>query len=83
MLRTISALVITLLLTLNTVSAETLNNTNVPKNKQTQAGLYLDSKDAHEILKKEANKILFLDVRTRGEVAYTGMPTEADSNVPF
>ncbi|MCK5830626.1 MAG: hypothetical protein KAH20_10015 [Methylococcales bacterium] len=83
MLKTISTLILTLLMTLNTVSAETLNNSNVPKKKQTQAGLYLNSIDAHEILKKEANKILFLDVRTRGEIAYTGMPTAADSNVPF
>lgn len=78
-----TTLFITLLMTINTLSAEPLNNSNVPKNKQTNAGLYLDSKEAHGLLRKEADKILFLDVRTRGEVAYTGMPLDADSNIPF
>ncbi len=83
MLKTISTLIFTFAITLSTVTAATLNNDNVPKNKRTQAGLYLNSTDAYEILKKKADKILFLDVRTRGEVAYTGMPVDADSNVPF
>ena len=63
--------------------AEVINEKNVPPQKQTKAGLYLNSENAHEILKKDANKILFIDVRTRGEVAYVGMPTNADANVPF
>ncbi len=83
MLKTISLLIFTFTITLNVVTADTLNNDNVPKNKRTEAGLYLNSTDAYEILKKEADKILFLDVRTRGEVAYTGMPMDADSNVPL
>lgn len=74
---------LTLLLSVNTASAENLNNKNVPKNKQTQAGLYLSSKDAFKLLTNAENTILFIDVRTRGEVAYTGMPTVADANVPF
>lgn len=83
MLRTINIVILSLFMTLNTVSAETLNNDNVPPKKQTKAELYLSSKDAYDVLKKEADKILFLDVRTRGEVAYTGMPTDADFNVPL
>ncbi len=63
--------------------AEVINEKNVPPQKHTKAGLYLNSENAHEILKKDANKILFIDVRTRGEVAYVGMPTNADANVPF
>ena len=53
------------------------------KKKRTKAGLYLNAKDANEIQKKEADKTLFIDVRTRGEVAYVGMPTVADANIPF
>lgn len=83
MLRIINLFIITALLSLQSVTAAPLNKSNVPKNKQTQAGLYLSSEDAYEALKNEADKILFLDVRTRGEVAYTGMPTEADANIPL
>ncbi len=85
MLKPINALLLTILVSINTntVSAKSLTNDNVPKNKQTQAGLYLNAKEAYEIFKKDASNILFLDVRTRGEVVYTGMPTTADANVPF
>lgn len=60
-----------------------INEKDVPKIKRTQAGLYLSAKDAYQALKEQAEKIVFLDVRTKAEVAYTGMPTAADANVPF
>ncbi len=63
--------------------AEALNERNIAKQKHTKAGLYLTTKGAFEKLKKEASKTLFIDVRTRGEVAYVGMPTLADANIPF
>lgn len=83
MFKIVNTVFLALLMTVTTVSAESLNNSNVPTKKHTQAGLYLSSKGAYEVLKTEASKILFLDVRTRGEIAYTGMPIAADSNVPF
>ena len=54
---------------------------NVPKKKQTTIGLYLDAKEAYGMAERE--KILFLDVRTRAEVNFLGMPTIADANVPY
>lgn len=83
MFKIVNTVLLALLMIATTVSAESLNNSNVPTKKHTKAGLYLSSKGAYEVLKTEASKILFLDVRTRGEVAYTGMPIAADSNVPF
>jgi len=56
---------------------------NVPEAKQTKAGLYLNANGANEVLKKAADKTLFIDVRTRGEIAYVGMPIVADANIPF
>jgi hypothetical protein len=60
-----------------------INEKDVPKSKHTKAGLYLNAKDAYQALTQQTEKIVFLDVRTRAEVAYTGMPTIADANVPF
>ncbi len=75
-------LVITFLLSFNTIAAEIISK-NVAKAKQTKAGLYLNANGGNELMKKEAAKTLFIDVRTRGEVSYIGMPTVADANIPF
>jgi rhodanese-related sulfurtransferase len=53
----------------------------VPEVKRTQVGLYLSSAEAYDVASKE--KVLFLDVRTRAEVNFLGMPTVADANVPY
>ena len=53
----------------------------VPEKKHTTLGLYLDAKEAYAMATKE--KVLFLDVRTRAEVNFLGMPTIADANVPY
>jgi len=53
----------------------------VPEKKRTQLGLYLTSAEAYEMASKE--KVLFVDVRTRAEVNFLGMPTVADANIPY
>ncbi len=50
-------------------------------NKVTSLGLYLTSTEAYRH-KTENPKILFLDVRTRAEVNFLGMPDVADANIP-
>jgi rhodanese-related sulfurtransferase len=54
---------------------------SVPEIKRSQIGLYLTSAEAHEMALKE--KVLFIDVRTRAEVNFLGMPTVADANIPY
>ncbi len=83
MLKIVNVAAVTMLILSNTVSAEINTERNVPSYKSTQAGLYITSKNAYAALQEENEKILFIDVRTRGEVAYVGMPTSADANVPF
>ncbi|MBI3561940.1 MAG: sulfurtransferase [Gammaproteobacteria bacterium] len=53
----------------------------VPEAKRTTLGLYLDSNEAYALATKE--KVLFLDVRTREEVNFLGMPTLVDANIPY
>ena len=65
------------------VSAFAVDADKLPKKKVTTQGLYLTSKEAYELLQKEADKTLFVDVRTRAEVSFLGMPTLVDANIPY
>jgi len=56
---------------------------DIPEYKQTNAGLYITSSEAFDEMQSEGNEILFLDVRTRSEIAVVGMPMVADANVPY
>ena len=63
-------------------SAVAINSDNLPLKKMTDLGLYLTAKEAFAT-KQAGNSVLFLDVRTRAEVAFLGMPTVADANIPY
>ncbi|MCG6969640.1 MAG: sulfurtransferase [Gammaproteobacteria bacterium] len=72
-----------LLLCFVTVSAWAVDAQTLPKKKTTTQGLYLTSHEAYELMQKETDKTLFVDVRTRAEVNFLGMPTVADANIPY
>lgn len=55
----------------------------VPQTKQTKPGLYLDAKEAYALKQQLGDKALFIDIRTRAEVSYTGMATVVDAHVPL
>ncbi len=55
---------------------------DMPLNKATMLGLYLTSVEGYRF-KTENPKILFIDVRTRAEVNFLGMPDVADANIPI
>jgi rhodanese-related sulfurtransferase len=55
----------------------------LPAIKQTKAGLYMTPLQAYQRVQSAPDKTLFLDIRTRAEVSYLGMPTVADANVPY
>jgi rhodanese-related sulfurtransferase len=55
----------------------------VPKEKHTSLGLYLTSNEAYRILDNNANKILFIDVRTLNEVNSVGVPNMVDAIIPY
>ena len=56
---------------------------DVPKEKQTRLGKYLSARDAAAVVAAERAKVLFVDVRTRGEMQFVGMTHEIDGHVPF
>ena len=51
--------------------------------KRTTCGLYATAQDAHDMVKEAPGKVLFIDVRTRAELQFIGMPTLVDAHVPF
>jgi rhodanese-related sulfurtransferase len=66
---------------LSTTTAFAFDAAKVPEIKRTTIGLYLDGQEAYDMATKE--KTLFIDVRTRAEVNFLGMPTVADANIPY
>ena len=51
--------------------------------KQTKLGLYVTAKEAFDLYSTSKSDVLFVDVRTRAEVNFLGMPTLADANIPY
>ena len=65
-------------------SVATANDwSNLKKKKQTTLGLYMTPQQAFDTMKKDGENVLFIDVRTREEVSFLGMPTVADANIPY
>lgn len=55
----------------------------VPPSKRTTSGRYLDAREAYKLKQELGARAYFVDVRTRYEAAYVGMPTVADANIPY
>lgn len=56
---------------------------DIAKKKQTPQGLYLTATEAYDFVQKNGKDVLFLDVRTRAEIGFLGMPTVTDANIPY
>ena len=55
---------------------------NMAESRKTVLGLYVSAIQAYDMVKADES-IVFLDVRTRAEVAFLGMPDLADTNIPY
>jgi rhodanese-related sulfurtransferase len=56
---------------------------DLPASKKTELGLYLTAIEAYDFIKAHEQEVLFIDVRTRAEVTFIGMPTLVDANIPY
>jgi rhodanese-related sulfurtransferase len=61
----------------------TLTESQVPAHKRTRAGLYLSPAQALALKSASGAELVFLDIRTRAEAAYLGMPESVDALVPY
>jgi len=59
-----------------------VNATELPRSKQTVAGLYLTAQEAYDLRSKDPRSLL-IDIRTLAEVNFLGMPTVADANIEY
>ena len=64
-------------------TAQKVDASRVPEEYRTQQGLYLYPKQAHQFVRAQKGKVLFLDVRTRAEAQFLGMATPVDALVPY
>jgi rhodanese-related sulfurtransferase len=71
------------LLLVAATGAQAFDAASVPAPKRTKLGLYLSAEEAAKFMEQNAGKAVFLDVRTPSEVAFLGMPQQADANVPY
>lgn len=78
-----SKLLITCLLSAAFAFNANAASTPKKKKKHTPQGLYLTAKETFAKMKTTGKKVLFLDVRTRAEVNFLGMPRIVDANVPY
>lgn len=63
--------------------AEGVDASTLPDYKRSRLQLYLTPQEAYKIVGEDPARTLFLDVRTRAEAMYVGMPTAADALVPY
>lgn len=56
---------------------------DLPKEKQTKLGKYLTAKETADLLRSDRARVLFVDTRTRAELAFVGMTHEIDGHVPY
>ncbi|WP_156412244.1 rhodanese-like domain-containing protein [Bosea sp. Root483D1] len=59
------------------------SHVGIAKAKQTTLGLYMTPREAADAMGREGAKTLFVDVRTRAEMMFTGWAPAIDGNVPF
>ena len=76
-----AALALLLSVSLNALAQ--VDESKLVPEKKTKLELYLDAKSTPEFLKKNAGRVLFIDVRTRTEAMFVGMPGAVDALVPF
>jgi len=65
------------------IIADWLGSDGVPEKNKTPQDLYVSPVEAYDQLQKLRDKALFIDVRTRAEVNFLGMPDMADANIPY
>lgn len=71
-----------LLVTAGLTAHAALDASQIPSAKRTPQALYLTAMEAFALRSSDSNTVL-IDVRTREEAMYLGMPTAADALIPY
>jgi rhodanese-related sulfurtransferase len=65
------------------LTASALDKSEVREKWHTPYDLYLSAREAYAMKTERPDEVLFIDVRTRGEVHYVGMADQVDANIPY
>jgi rhodanese-related sulfurtransferase len=68
---------------LSALASASASGTELPAYKKTPQKLYLTANEAYAMKQAEGGHMALIDVRTRAEIAFVGMASAADANVPF
>lgn len=62
-----------------------VTSADLPEIKRSNSGLYLEAREVPAFIDQHggSGKVLFVDIRTRAEAMYVGMPTPVDALVPY
>ena len=60
-----------------------VDTSKLPEVKQTKLGLYLSAPEAFKMKTEGGGKVLFVDIRTKGEFLFLGTPSVTDMNIPY
>jgi rhodanese-related sulfurtransferase len=63
--------------------AQGVDPAKVPEEMRTKTNLYLLPKQAHQFVRAQKGKVLFVDVRTRAEAQFLGMADGVDALIPY
>ena len=74
---------IAILLAVLTPHAFAIDAKDLPEEKRTKLNLYVTAAEAAALKDKLGAKALFVDIRTKAEVMFTGSPAITDANVPY
>ena len=74
---------ITILLAALAPRAFAVDVKDLPEEKRSKLNLYVTAAEAASLKEKRGAKALFVDIRTKAEVMFTGSPTVTDANVPY
>ncbi|MTV29751.1 sulfurtransferase [Rhodoblastus acidophilus] len=55
----------------------------LPEVKQSKLGLYLSAPEAFKMKSEGGAKVMFVDIRTKGEFQFVGTPQVTDQNIPY
>ncbi len=79
------AIAIAVVAALAPTAASAVKSSDLPEIKRSNSGLYLEAKEVPTFVEQHGGsaKVLFVDIRTRAEAMYVGMPTPVDALVPY
>ena len=64
-------------------SGSAIEKSAVETRYHTRFDLYLTAREAHDLKTSRPDEVLFVDVRSRQEVHYTGIADQVDANIPY